>query len=138
MGNTLLVILIVYTVSAVISYHGFVWSSKHDDQEDKDKADFINQFFDIRIAFFIPVFNSIVALLTLCSFATDIILKIYILMNSTIEYKGFKGSIKYSDEDGVFYGKVSGIGDLISYEGESIEETEKAFAEAVDEYLMNN
>lgn len=30
-------------------------------------------------------------------------------MNKTIEYKGYKGSIEYSEMDGLFYGKVQGF-----------------------------
>ena len=40
-------------------------------------------------------------------------------MNKTIEYKGYKGSIEYSEMDGLFYGKVQGIFSLISYEGKA-------------------
>ena len=38
-------------------------------------------------------------------------------MNNTIEYKGYIGSIEFSPEDGVFFGKVQGVKALISYEG---------------------
>ena len=40
-------------------------------------------------------------------------------MNKTIESKGYKGSIEYSEMDGLFYGKVQGIFSLISYEGKA-------------------
>jgi hypothetical protein len=36
-------------------------------------------------------------------------------MNNTIEYKGYIGSVEFSAEDQVFYGKVQGIRSLISY-----------------------
>ena len=39
-------------------------------------------------------------------------------MNNILQYKGFVGSIEYSDEDSIFYGKVLGVRSLISYEGE--------------------
>lgn len=38
-------------------------------------------------------------------------------MDHTIHYKGYTGSIEFSDEDGLFCGKVLGIRSLISYEG---------------------
>ena len=38
-------------------------------------------------------------------------------MNNTIQYKGYVGSVEFSEEDGIFYGKVLGIRSLISYEG---------------------
>lgn len=36
-------------------------------------------------------------------------------MNNTIQYKGYIGSVEFSEEDGLFYGKVMGIRSLISY-----------------------
>ena len=39
-------------------------------------------------------------------------------MNNTIQYKGYVGSVEFSEEDGTFYGKVMGMRSLISYEGE--------------------
>ena len=38
-------------------------------------------------------------------------------MNNTISYKGYTGTVEFSETDGIFYGKVVGIRALISYEG---------------------
>ena len=43
-------------------------------------------------------------------------------MNKDFEYKGYIGSIDFSVEDKIFYGKVLGIRALISYEGKNGEE----------------
>ena len=56
-------------------------------------------------------------------------------MNNTIEYKDYVGSIEFSEEDGVFYGKVLGIHTLISYEGTTAKELLEDFHGAVDDYL---
>ena len=56
-------------------------------------------------------------------------------MNNTIEYKGYLGSVEFSEEDGLFYGKVMGIRSLISYEGETAKELLEDFHGAVDGYL---
>lgn len=48
-------------------------------------------------------------------------------MNNTIQYKGYVGSVEFSEEDGIFYGKVMGIRSLISYEGESAKELRTIF-----------
>ncbi len=56
-------------------------------------------------------------------------------MNNTIEYKGYIGSVEFSEEDSIFYGKVMGIRSLISYEGESARELLADFHGAVDDYL---
>ncbi len=37
-------------------------------------------------------------------------------MKNTMEYKGYVGSVEFSEEDGIFFGKVMGIRSLISYE----------------------
>lgn len=58
-------------------------------------------------------------------------------MNNTIQYKGYTGSIEYSKKDNIFYGKVSGIRDLVSYEGNTVDELTKDFHEAVDNYIKS-
>ncbi|RPA68833.1 type II toxin-antitoxin system HicB family antitoxin [Cyclobacteriaceae bacterium YHN15] len=54
-----------------------------------------------------------------------------------LEYKGYTGSIEYSPEDSLLYGKVLGIKGLISYEGETGKLLEKDFKEAVESYLAD-
>ena len=49
--------------------------------------------------------------------------------------KGYVGSIEYSSEDGLLFGKVLGIRGLISYEGETGKSLEEDFKEAIDMYL---
>ena len=56
-------------------------------------------------------------------------------MNNTIQYKGYIGSVEFSEADSIFYGKVLGIRSLISYEGESARELLADFHGAVDDYL---
>jgi len=56
-------------------------------------------------------------------------------MKNTISYKNFIGTINYSPEDNVLFGKVEGINDLITFEGKSVDEIKKNFYEAVDDYL---
>ena len=43
-------------------------------------------------------------------------------MKNLIEYKGYLGSVEFSSEDEVFFGKVQGIRSLISYEGNTASE----------------
>ena len=56
-------------------------------------------------------------------------------MNNIMEYKGYVGSVEFSENDGVFYGKVQGIRSLISYEGTNASELVSDFHESVDDYL---
>jgi len=50
-------------------------------------------------------------------------------------FKDFIGTVHYSTKDSVFYGKIEGINDLITFEGESVSELKSAFEEAVDDYI---
>ena len=51
-------------------------------------------------------------------------------------YKGYSGSISYSDEDNCFYGSVLGLRrDGIYFEGESVNELRKDFEDSIDQYL---
>ena len=54
---------------------------------------------------------------------------------NTLKYKGYIGSVSYSEPDKVFFGKLEGIDDLVNYEGESVSELTAAFHEAVEDYL---
>ena len=54
---------------------------------------------------------------------------------NTMTYKGYIGSVNYSDKDQVFFGKIEGINGLVNFEGESVKELTEAFHEAVDDYL---
>ena len=56
-------------------------------------------------------------------------------MDNTILYKGYVGSVEFSEEDGIFYGKVMGVRSLISYEGKNGKELFNDFHAAVDNYL---
>ena len=52
-----------------------------------------------------------------------------------MEYKGYTGSVEFSEKDGVFYGKVQGIRSLVSYEGTTAAELVSDFHASVDDYL---
>lgn len=54
---------------------------------------------------------------------------------NTLKYKGFIGSVSFSENDGVFFGKIEGIEALVTFEGESVRGLTTAFHEAVDDYL---
>lgn len=54
---------------------------------------------------------------------------------NTMTYKGYLGSVAFSEKDNVFFGKIEGINGLVNFEGESVNELTEAFHEAVDDYL---
>ena len=57
-------------------------------------------------------------------------------MSDVLQYKGYLGSVQYSREDKVLHGKLLGIGALVNYEAEDVRTLEKAFKEAVNDYLI--
>ncbi len=56
-------------------------------------------------------------------------------MNNLMNYKGYVGSVEFSEKDLIFFGKVQGIRSLISYEGTDAMELVDDFHGAVDDYL---
>lgn len=56
-------------------------------------------------------------------------------MNNILKYKNYWSKIEYSADDGVLYGRIEGISDLVNFESPSAEEIETEFHKAVDDYL---
>ena len=54
-----------------------------------------------------------------------------------LKYKGYTGSVEYSEEDKCLFGKVQGMAKGgITYEGSTVEELTTDFQEAIDDYLL--
>ncbi len=56
-------------------------------------------------------------------------------MNDVIKHKDFIGSVHFASEDNIFYGKIEGINDLVTFEGTSVKEIKEAFIKAADDYI---
>jgi len=56
-------------------------------------------------------------------------------MNDKLLYKEFIGTVHYSTKDSVFYGKIEGINDLVTFEGENVKDLKASFEEAVEDYI---
>lgn len=52
-----------------------------------------------------------------------------------MEYKGYLGAVEYDDDAGVFHGEVINLRDVITFQGETVQELRAAFQESVDDYL---
>jgi len=52
-----------------------------------------------------------------------------------LQYKGYAGHVEFDDETGIFHGEVLDLRDVITFQGKSVEEIERAFRESVDDYL---
>jgi predicted HicB family RNase H-like nuclease len=55
-------------------------------------------------------------------------------MKNAMTYKDYIGTVEYSEDDNCLFGRIAGIRDIVSYEGESVAEIRKTFEEAVDDY----
>ena len=56
-------------------------------------------------------------------------------MKNAMTHKGYSARIEFDAEDRIFFGCIVGIRDIITFHGETVDELEKAFKEAVDDYL---
>lgn len=56
-------------------------------------------------------------------------------MSGTMKYRGYVGSVDFSEEDNLLFGKILGIRSLILYEGTTCKEIVADFHGAVDDYL---
>ena len=56
-------------------------------------------------------------------------------MKDVLIYRDYIGSVHFNSDDEVFFGKIEGIDDLVSFEGSSVNELKKSFEEAVEDYI---
>jgi predicted HicB family RNase H-like nuclease len=56
-------------------------------------------------------------------------------MNNTISYKGFTAKIEFSADDNVFFGRILGVDDIVTFHGETVKELKAAMKETMDFYL---
>jgi len=57
-------------------------------------------------------------------------------MNS-MTYKGYFAKINFDDRDNIFWGKIVGINDNITFDGETVTELTEDFHNAIDHYLAD-
>jgi predicted HicB family RNase H-like nuclease len=50
-------------------------------------------------------------------------------------YKGYEGLVEFDDEAHIFHGEVINTRDVITFQGSTVKELEKAFRDSVDDYL---
>lgn len=56
-------------------------------------------------------------------------------MNNLMTYKGFTAKIEFSADDKVFFGRLLGIDDIVTFEAETVETLTESFHEAVDFHI---
>ena len=52
-----------------------------------------------------------------------------------MEYKEYFAKVEFDDEDNIFHGEIINLRDVITFEGETVEELRKAFHDSVEDYL---
>ena len=52
-----------------------------------------------------------------------------------MRYKGYLAKVEFDDEAGLFHGQVINIRDIITFQGQSVDELRQAFADSVEAYL---
>ena len=52
-----------------------------------------------------------------------------------LEYKGYVGKVEVDDEAGILHGEVINTRDVITFQGETVDEIRQAFRDSVDDYL---
>ena len=52
-----------------------------------------------------------------------------------MKYKGYLGQVSYDADAKIFHGEVIGLKDVITFQGTSAQELERAFRDSVDDYL---
>ena len=52
-----------------------------------------------------------------------------------MQYKGYIGKIEFDPDARILHGEVIGIRDVVTFQGASVKDVEKAFHESVDDYL---
>lgn len=53
-----------------------------------------------------------------------------------MKYKDYVGHVTYDDEAKIFHGEVMGLRDVITFQGSTVKELEKAFKDSIDDYLV--
>ena len=56
-------------------------------------------------------------------------------MNELLEYKGYKGTVRFDADAGILHGEVLHLRDVVTFHGETVEEIAQAFRDSVDDYL---
>ena len=56
-------------------------------------------------------------------------------MKDCLQHKGYSGTVQFSTDEKVFFGKLEGINDLVTFEGNNVRALENSFIDAVEDYL---
>jgi len=52
-----------------------------------------------------------------------------------MEYKGYLGTVEYDAEAKIFHGDIINTRDVITFQGTTVKEIERAFKDSIDDYI---
>jgi predicted HicB family RNase H-like nuclease len=52
-----------------------------------------------------------------------------------MNYKGYLGTVEYDDHAKIFHGDIINTRDVITFQGTTVKEIERAFRDSIDDYL---
>ena len=52
-----------------------------------------------------------------------------------MEYKGYFAKVEFDDEADIFHGEVINLQDVVTFQGQTVDELHKAFRDSIDDYL---
>ncbi|MCE0522339.1 MAG: type II toxin-antitoxin system HicB family antitoxin [Methylacidiphilales bacterium] len=52
-----------------------------------------------------------------------------------LKYKGYAGQVSFDAEAKIFHGEVLGLKDVITFQGTTVKELERAFRDSIEDYL---
>jgi predicted HicB family RNase H-like nuclease len=52
-----------------------------------------------------------------------------------LEYKGYTGHVEFDAQAGIFHGEVLDTRDVITFQGRSVKELQKAFRDSIEDYV---
>ena len=52
-----------------------------------------------------------------------------------MEYKGYMGTVEYDSQAKIFHGDIINTRDVITFQGTTVKEIERAFKDSIDDYI---
>jgi len=52
-----------------------------------------------------------------------------------MEYKGYSAKVEFDEDANIFHGEVINLRDVVTFEGETVDQLRQAFQESIDDYL---
>lgn len=57
------------------------------------------------------------------------------MSDNVLTYKAYSARIEFDADDGIFFGRIAGIRDVLGFHADTVDDLVAAFHEAVDDYI---